>query len=125
MMLRIRHTTVDLLDYELRRQKYRAWFLGSDKRIHAPDSPATDSVVKKATQALDDWQRKDFLVAMPIYRACIRMAKANEACHKELESFEMENPSKLYFWARKIVPISIVAGFVTIAGIIGLFLVLF
>jgi len=115
--LRVHYSMVDVFDYQFDRRRYRAWFLGSDKRIHCPDSPATQSVKDKAELALKFWSDWDILEALPTYRQCLKMAKKDAACREELSSFTENNPSKLYFLAKHgymmlgIFAASLVAGF--------------
>ena len=115
--LRVHYSMIDVLDYQFDRRRYRAWFLGSDKRIHCPDSPATQSVKDKAELALKFWSDWDILEALPTYRQCLKMAKKDAACRAELASFKKAHPSKLYFMAKHgytmlgIFAAALVAGF--------------
>jgi hypothetical protein len=98
--LRVHYSMVDVLDYQFDRRRYRAWFLGSDKRIHCPDSPATQSVKAKAELAVKFWREWDILEALPTFRQCMKMAKKDTACRTELAAFVKKNPCKLYFLAK-------------------------
>jgi len=98
--LRVRYAKVDILDYQYDKRRYRAWFLGPDKRIHCPDSPATVSMKSKAQLALNYWLEWDLLEALPVYRQCLQMAKRDNACKNELKLFCGDHPSKLYFMAK-------------------------
>ncbi|VTS01350.1 unnamed protein product [Gemmata massiliana] len=107
--------------YKYEGKKYRAWFVGWEYRVHAPNSPVTDALTGKVENAAERWKRGDRRRAASQLREVIDMTRVDDACRMAYLSVRDTIPSALVSkakwlrWRPYIVAAALAAGIVFVS----------